>query len=171
MYSNPSHPNEYKDWQLRAPTVDEGQAKLPSSLKGLLRHIRNVWEHRAEKAHTITGAPQLPPSMAQVMNYFEDHFPFVVDDAWKVAQCTVAFPLLEKLMARMRHRARGIGVGRCCETRGLYHRNGLVERHVLELWSTRPVNLLLPRIDETYCATLVLSRSTTKPSEEPVAAV
>ena len=90
MYSNPSHPNEYKDWQLRAPTVDEGQAKLPSSLKGLLRHIRNVWEHRAEKAHTITGAPQLPPSMAQVMNYFEDHFPTVVDDAWKVAQCTVA---------------------------------------------------------------------------------
>ena len=35
----------------------------------------------------------------------------------------------------------------------------------------RPANLLLPRIDETYCATLVLGRSTTKPSVEPVVAV
>ena len=41
-----------------ATVLDEGQRRLPENLRGLLQHIRNVWEHRKKYKKIICPLPR-----------------------------------------------------------------------------------------------------------------
>ena len=44
-----------------ATVLDDGQRGLPSNLKGLLQHIRNVWEHRSSYKTIMNLKRRLTP--------------------------------------------------------------------------------------------------------------
>ena len=81
----------YNGWQEKLPSVsDQGQRGLPGNLRGLLQHIRNVWEHRFSFAGILGCTPQVQPSTTDVMAFLTGHFPDVVQDTWQAARQNAA---------------------------------------------------------------------------------
>ena len=77
----------YSDWQENVGwDLDAGQSRLPSNLRGLLQHLRNIWEHRDSWAVPLGCAPHTLPSMGIVIGHFERSFPDIIKDAWQVAR-------------------------------------------------------------------------------------
>ena len=73
----------YHGWQEKLPSVrDQGQRGQPGNLRGLLQHIRNVWEHRYSFSDMLGCAPQVMPATMDVMEFLTAHFPDIDWQFW-----------------------------------------------------------------------------------------